>query len=41
VEVSNVFKSIYINLLMKEIILENPINGEKLFITPEKDMEIN
>jgi queuine tRNA-ribosyltransferase len=31
---------IYINSTEKGINFRNPINGEKLFITPEKDMEI-
>jgi queuine tRNA-ribosyltransferase len=33
-------KSIYINSTEKGVLFRNPINGEKLFITPEKDMEI-
>ncbi len=33
-------KSIYINSTEKGVQFRNPINGEKLFITPEKDMEI-
>jgi len=33
-------KSIYINSTKEGIHFRNPISGEKLFITPEKDMEI-
>jgi queuine tRNA-ribosyltransferase len=33
-------KSIYISSSNEGIYFRNPINGEKLFITPEKDMEI-
>jgi len=33
-------KSIYISSTEKGVLFRNPINGEKLFITPEKDMEI-
>jgi len=33
-------KSIYIKSTDEGVFFRNPINGEKLFITPEKDMEI-
>jgi queuine tRNA-ribosyltransferase len=33
-------KQIYINSTDKGVNFRNPVNGEKLFITPEKDMEI-
>jgi queuine tRNA-ribosyltransferase len=33
-------KQIYINSNDKGVNFRNPVNGEKLFITPEKDMEI-
>jgi queuine tRNA-ribosyltransferase len=33
-------KNIYLSSSDKGVLFKNPINGEKLFITPEKDMEI-
>ena len=33
-------KSIYISSTNEGVLFRNPLNGEKLFITPEKDMEI-